>query len=86
MTEDRGLGTPDFDLEPCQLIKLYLTFFRNVGLEANLRSVRKPQEASLASLSQLDEDGMSYTEFRDENGQIQPIYKYYKKYPHGYSG
>ena len=52
--------------------------FRNVDLEVNLRSVRKPQPAG--------ETGPSYTEFRDENGEVQPIYKYYKKYPHGYSG
>merc|ERR1712203_312595 len=54
-----------------------------VGLEANLRSVRKPQAPSFP----LAEDtGSSYSEFRDENGQVQPIYKYFKKYPHGYSG
>ena len=57
--------------------------FRPVGLEANLRSVRKPEPATPAG---QEESGTSYTKFRDENGEVQPIYKYYKKYPHGYSG
>ena len=54
-------------------------FFRPLGTDAQIRSVRKP-----ASLP--DTGALSYREFRDEDGQLQPIYKYYKKYPHGYSG
>jgi len=52
----------------------------SIGTDVNLRHVRKPSQ-----LSNLESD-VSYTSFKDENGQRQPIYKYFKKYPHGYSG
>ena len=81
-----------------QPINSSLNDFRPIGTDAQVRSVRKPENTEIPS-------SISYTEFKvniytnevimkywgdiifqDENGQIQPIYKYYKKNPHGYSG
>jgi len=53
-----------------------------IGTEVQLRTVRRPSNSD----ADADQPQLSYTEFQDENGEMQPIYKYYKKYPLGYSG
>eukprot|EP00091_Calanus_sinicus_P025658 TRINITY_DN9911_c0_g1_i1.p1 TRINITY_DN9911_c0_g1~~TRINITY_DN9911_c0_g1_i1.p1 ORF type:complete len:226 (-),score=57.94 TRINITY_DN9911_c0_g1_i1:170-847(-) len=59
----------------------------NIGLEANVRSPRKPSDPESASESEVAQDlpTLSYTQFKTKTGDIQPIYKFYKKYPFGYS-
>jgi len=52
-------------------------------LEPNQRVPRKPENEE----SQVtDDESINYKTFEDKDGQVQPIYKYYKKYPFGYSG
>jgi len=55
----------------------------NIELEVNVRSPRKPSDGEVKVTEELPK--LSYTQFKTKAGDIQPIYKFYKKYPFGYS-
>jgi len=50
-----------------------------------VRSARKPNDPESGSETVPELPRLSYTQFKTKAGEIQPIYKFYKKYPFGYS-